>query len=50
MKKELNKIYNPSDVEEKWYEYWMQNDSFKPNEMIVPMSKSIIGLNFNSFF
>ena len=32
MKKELNKIYNPSDVEEKWYEYWLQNDSFKPNE------------------
>ena len=26
---EIPKKYNPSEVEDKWYEYWMQNDYFK---------------------
>lgn len=33
-KMELQTKYNPKDVENKWYSYWMQNDYFtsKPNE------------------
>jgi len=30
MEKELNKIYNPSDVEDKWYQKWENDDVFKP--------------------
>ena len=30
MTKELNKTYNPSDVEEKWYQEWENNNVFKP--------------------
>jgi valyl-tRNA synthetase len=26
---EIPKKYNPLEVEDKWYEYWMQNDYFK---------------------
>ena len=31
MTKELNKIYNPSDVERKWYVQWENDDTFKPD-------------------
>ena len=30
MIKELNKIYSPSEVEEKWYKCWENDDAFKP--------------------
>ncbi len=30
MIKEINKIYNPSDVEEKWYKEWEQDETFQP--------------------
>ena len=30
MIKELNKIYSPSEVEEKWYKRWENDDTFKP--------------------
>ena len=30
MKKELAKIYDPSNIEEKWYKTWLNNDAFKP--------------------
>ena len=29
---ELPKTYNPSNVEEKWYEQWQKNDTFSPSE------------------
>ena len=29
---ELPKLYNPKDIEEKWYEYWEKNKVFSPNE------------------
>ena len=30
MKKELSKVYNPIDVEEKWYKKWLDNKVFEP--------------------
>jgi len=40
---ELAKTYNPSDVEDKWYSYWMEHDLFKsipdqrePYTIIIP--------------
>ena len=30
MAKEINKIYNPTDVEEKWYTQWEKNNAFIP--------------------
>ena len=30
MNKELAKIYDPSNIEDKWYETWLKNDAFKP--------------------
>ena len=32
MKKELSKIYNPSDVEGKWYDKWIEEQVFTPNK------------------
>ena len=32
MKKDLSKIYNPSDVEDKWYEKWIEEKVFTPSE------------------
>ena len=32
MKKELSKIYNPNDVEEKWYRKWIEEEVFIPNQ------------------
>ena len=31
MKKNINKTYNPSLIESKWYEYWLENGFFKSN-------------------
>ena len=31
MKKELSKVYNPSEVEQKWYQKWVEGDVFTPN-------------------
>ena len=30
MKKELSKIYNPENIEEKWYNTWEKGNYFKP--------------------
>ena len=32
METQLDKVYDPKNVEEKWYEYWKQKDYFKPEE------------------
>ena len=29
---ELAKTYNPSNVEEKWYDQWQKNDIFSPSK------------------
>ena len=29
---ELPKIYNPNNVEEKWYEFWLKNNVFSPKD------------------
>ena len=29
---ELPKIYNPNNVEEKWYKHWEENNIFSPND------------------
>ena len=31
MKKELAKTYDPTNIEKKWYEIWMQRAAFKPD-------------------
>lgn len=40
---ELAKTYNPADVEDKWYSYWMEHDLFKsvpderePYTIVIP--------------
>ena len=40
---ELSAKYNPSDVEEKWYSYWLKNkffhsepDSREPYTVVIP--------------
>ena len=25
----LDKVYNPVNIEEKWYQYWLENNYFK---------------------
>ena len=32
MPEELNKIYNPSEVEDKWYKKWNDNHAFQPDK------------------
>jgi len=32
LKKELSKIYNPADIEKKWYDSWIKNNVFSPLE------------------
>ena len=32
MKKELSKVYHPSDVEEKWYQKWIDGEVFTPTK------------------
>ena len=32
MKKELSKIYEPKNIEKKWYDTWIKEDVFTPNE------------------
>ena len=29
---ELNKTYNPKEFEDKWYEFWLNNDLFAPKK------------------
>ncbi len=29
---EINKTYNPNDIEDKWYQYWMEKGFFKPKK------------------
>ncbi|MFN4082964.1 MAG: valine--tRNA ligase [Bacteroidia bacterium] len=43
MSTELNKKYNPAGIEEKWYQYWIQNDFFsskpdnrEPYTIVIP--------------
>lgn len=44
MKKELSKVYNPGEVEDKWYQYWETNKLFhaeidnskKPYTIVIP--------------
>lgn len=44
MKKELSKVYNPQEVEDKWYQYWEENKLFhaeidhskKPYTIVIP--------------
>jgi valyl-tRNA synthetase len=44
MKKELSKVYNPQEVEDKWYQYWESNKLFhaeidhskKPYTIVIP--------------
>lgn len=44
MKKELSKVYNPQEVEDKWYQYWETNKLFhaeidyskKPYTIVIP--------------
>jgi valyl-tRNA synthetase len=31
-KMEINKTYNPADIEKKWYKWWMDNKMFQPND------------------
>ena len=31
MSKEINKIYNPTEVEEKWYSKWEESSAFEPS-------------------
>ncbi|MBR6199727.1 MAG: valine--tRNA ligase, partial [Spirochaetales bacterium] len=31
-KQELSKTYNPKEFEDKWYEYWLNNDLFAPKK------------------
>ena len=31
---ELEKKYNPQNVESKWYECWMEQNMFEPNESL----------------
>ena len=33
-KKELSKVYEFSNIENKWYQAWEDSDSFKPNDLI----------------
>ena len=43
---ELPKTYNPSNVEEKWYDQWQKNDIFSPSKsdntytIMIPPPKS----------
>lgn len=30
--KEISKVYTPSDIEEKWYKYWEENNYFAPSQ------------------
>jgi valyl-tRNA synthetase len=32
MTEELAKVYNPAEVEQKWYKYWEESGFFKPNQ------------------
>jgi len=32
LKKELSKIYDPKNIEKKWYDTWIKEDVFTPNE------------------
>jgi len=39
MSEELSKVYNPSEVEQKWYKIWEENGYFKPSpESPVPFT------------
>ncbi|MFH1387397.1 MAG: valine--tRNA ligase [bacterium] len=33
MNEELSKVYNPSEVEQKWYKIWEESGYFKPNQL-----------------
>ena len=31
MSEELSKVYNPAEVEQKWYKFWEESGFFKPD-------------------
>ena len=46
---ELASKYNPSDVEGKWYQYWLDNNLFhsepdgrEPYTVVIPDRKSVV--------
>ena len=45
----IDSKYNPKAIEDKWYEYWMQNDFFssKPDEREANVESSVQRLNPN---
>lgn len=38
----LSKVYDPKDVEGKWYDYWMRHELFKADEMSPAQPYSIV--------
>ncbi|MBI4650115.1 valine--tRNA ligase [Candidatus Desantisbacteria bacterium] len=42
MEKELNKTYEPGDIEKKWYEYWLINNYFHANTVDKKKVYSIV--------
>lgn len=42
MSKELNKIYNPKDFEDKWYEYWLKKNLFTPKPGKIDQTFTIV--------
>jgi len=42
-KRELAKAYNPHEVEDKWYEYWMKNGYFYAK--VNPEKKTLYNCN-----
>ena len=44
LKMELASKYNPADVEDKWYQYWMENKLFssKPDGREPILSSSLL--------
>ena len=39
---ELSKVYNPSEVEQKWYKFWEENGFFKPNHLTTKPPFTIV--------
>ncbi|MFA4967392.1 MAG: valine--tRNA ligase [Candidatus Margulisiibacteriota bacterium] len=42
MDQEIPKVYNPTDVEQKWYKFWEENGFFKPNNLAAKPPFTIV--------
>jgi valyl-tRNA synthetase len=42
MSEELSKVYNPQEVEQKWYKFWEENGLFKPNNLTTKPPFTIV--------